>query len=157
MPHCSGDRLWGEEWVGNRNLVQLHRVSIGSRFINSSGQPCASYFDTFARLRALWVLYLETFLSWLPPSPCLPGKSSTRVKKVPVWINQEPATASAELCPGHGLDDTEEPVKQRGCWVLSCSQGWFPNEGEDGSGVSPLSSGVEKQAGKSGRNSVCEG
>lgn len=67
-----------------------------------------SYFDTFVRLRTLWVLYLESFLSWLPPSPCLPGKSSTRVKKVPVRIKQEPATASAELCLGHGLDHTKE-------------------------------------------------
>lgn len=76
---------------------------------------------------------------------------------MPVWINQEPATASAELCPGHGLDDIEEPVKQRVSWVLSCSQGWFLNEGEDGSGVSPPSSAVEKQAGKSRRSGACDG
>lgn len=53
MTHCSGDRLWGEGWVRNRNLVQFHHVSSESQFTNSSGQPRASFVDFFEAEDAL--------------------------------------------------------------------------------------------------------
>lgn len=52
---------------------------------------------------------------------------------------------------------TKESIKHHGSWVLSCSQGWFPNEGGHGNGAYLPFSAAWKQAGKTDGSGASEG